>query len=95
MNDGTCVMFRSAHGSIGKIESGRRFDDGYYVRWNYGKDVNGDPIMSLSSVARRDVVEIPQELHDEYVACRAWSDAQKPIQQKILSAVTVAMGWKT
>ena len=82
MNPGDAVKFRYLHGSVGRIESANHYG-GFYVRWNFGRDVKGESIKSLSSVRADELVEIPQELYDQYVRHRAWSDAQKEVGDAI------------
>ncbi len=49
---GDCVKFDAPTGSLGIIEADRQYDDGFYVRWYYCKDVKGEYITALSSMAR-------------------------------------------
>jgi hypothetical protein len=76
-------MYGEPGGSLGLIESENHYG-GYYVRWNYGVDVRGEAITSLSSVRPSMLMPIDGTLYRQYVACRAWSKEQKPILEKIL-----------
>lgn len=79
---GTPVRYRDPNGSWGKIEAHNHYG-GYYVRWNYGRDVKGEPITDLCSIQPREVEQIPQELYDRYVAQRAWSEEQHAIEREL------------
>jgi hypothetical protein len=73
MNIGTCVQFRVPNGSVGRIEALRNYDDGFYVRWYYGLDLRGAQITDRASIARRDLVEIPESTFYAYINQRAWT----------------------
>jgi hypothetical protein len=77
MRIGDYVRFNASHGSIGRIQASRHYDDGFYVRWNYGKDNFGEAITALSSVARCDLVHITQAEYDAHVSQSAWTQGKK------------------
>jgi len=82
--DGTPVMFRSRNGSMGTIIKPNHYG-GYYVRWNYGKDVKGEAMGETSSCRPEELIAIDTKLYAEYVACRGFSEEQNPIREKILN----------
>lgn len=82
LKPGMPVRFNHFHGSWGVIEEGRHYDDGFYVRWNYGKNVHGEPITDLDSVARTDLVPVDPDLYNRYINARAFSEEQREIAKE-------------
>lgn len=48
----------SQNGSVGIIEAPRGYDDGFYVKYYYGKDCRGEDMTATSSIAARNMVRI-------------------------------------
>jgi hypothetical protein len=83
---GQPVRYGDPHGSWGTISSPRHYDDGWYVRWNYGKDVKGEAITSLGSYHDYELIPVERSIYERYINCRAWSDEQKEVLNEIRSA---------
>jgi hypothetical protein len=92
------VMFASASGSFGRIVETVP-DHGihgtvYHVEWNYGRDVKDEAILSTSRYTRAiNLCNIDERLYAEYIKCRAWSDEQTPIRDKIIAKVREWNRW--
>lgn len=94
----TKVMFKSPHGSIGKVVNGLdqeiilgtvQAHQRIYVRWCYGVDATGKPICETSGYwgDTHELVVIPDHLYEAYVVCPAWSDEQAAVRERIIAAV--------
>ncbi len=81
------VKFNNRNGSIGDIIECN--GNNHTVKWYYGKDVKGGDITSISYYVKgSELLVIPDRLYSEYINCRAWSDEQKVIDDKIWESIS-------
>jgi hypothetical protein len=80
---GDKIRYDAPRGSYGVIVSRHTVggSTGYYVEFNYGKDVNGTPITSLASLREIEIASVPSEEYDAFVACHAWSPEQHAVAE--------------
>lgn len=71
MRIGQAIRINHPNGSWGTIIDHRHYDDGFYVKYNYGKDVKGEYITSTASVDRNDIVAVDENVYAQYINCRA------------------------
>lgn len=78
---GDPVKHVGPNGSYGKILRYYTPPSTYDVTWNYGKDVKGEAITSISLGLGEGVLEpISPEQYDSYTACEAWTPEQVAIR---------------
>lgn len=85
------VAYKHPNGSIGTVVNNEsNVDEKISVAWTYGKDVTGDYITaSPQSEDLSKIIQISEELYQEYVNCEAWSSDQKTVHKKILDTVKI------
>lgn len=91
--DGDIVRINCASGSWGEVINVREptgDQSATYqcvdIKWTYGKNVNGDYISDVSRyVHSYDIIPLASKDYYEYINCRAWSDEQKIIGDRVIN----------
>lgn len=93
---GDIVRINCSSGSWGEVInvkelSGQRYDTTHKVdvKWTYGKDVKGEYITAVSRyINSYDIIPVSPNDYYEYINCRAWSDEQKIISDRVIKNET-------
>jgi len=81
MKIGDTFRFGVPNGSYGIIVDENHFG-GFYVRYNYGLDVKGEPITASANLRADKMAPCPAEMYRRYTSCRAWSPEQREIDKE-------------
>jgi len=85
-HSGKAVRYGDVNGSWGRIDSANHYG-GYYVRWNYGLDVKGEPVTAMSSVRPNEMLPLDEEVAKKYFNCRCFSDEQHAIKESYFNSL--------